>query len=249
MENVGKKRNAFIFINSKQVWLSEVVFYVFVATLLILPLLFLLNIVHNEMKIRENNRAVTALIKESVSIQHHLKVSQEKYTIAAVLDTFTRSRLKPEVIITLTNSVYDGAKKYGYDPFLVLSVIHVESMFKSTAKGQYRSGAYSGAFGLMQLKEETARGVAKKLGIEFNGIEDLMKPEINIALGIGYLTQMITMFKDLRLGILAYNQGPGTILNDLKNRRPLSTRYYKKVLKSYRKLKQVQSEYLLKISE
>jgi soluble lytic murein transglycosylase len=89
----------------------------------------------------------------------------------------------------------------------------------------------------MQLKFSTAQGVAAELGIPLKSPEDLFVPEVNIALGVAYLTQLIAMFKDLKLGILAYNQGPGTIMESLAGKRPLSISYYDKVLKTYYRLK------------
>ncbi len=47
---------------------------------------------------------------------------------------------------------------------------------------------------------------------------------------------MTALFKDLKLGILAYNQGPGTILESIHGDRPLSLRYYEKVLRAYYRL-------------
>ena len=76
--------------------------------------------------------------------------------------------------------------------------------------------------------EEIAGGLAR-------GIE----PEINIALGIGYLTRVIARFNSLKLGILAYNQGPGTIRQSISGKRPLSQKYYYKVLQSYFRLKEM----------
>lgn len=239
-----KKALSFLKIRKDQVWLSEIALYIFAIFLLVVPLFMGSIIIKNEFSIRINNRKITKVTTDNISLEHELQTWREKYTIAAVLDTFTRKRLEPQVIANLTEIVYKGAKRFGYDPFLVLAVINVESMFNERAMGQYRSGAYSGAFGLMQLKEGTAQEVAKQLGIPFQGIDDLMKPEINIALGIGYLTRMINRFKSLKLGISAYNQGPGTVLNVIKNQTSLSTRYYNKVLKSYYKLKEMQDSFI-----
>jgi soluble lytic murein transglycosylase-like protein len=171
-----------------------------------------------------------------------LKELRKKEKIAAVLNDFTHNKLSADVLGSLTELVYDNSKTFGYDPFLVLAVIHVESMFDPQALGKYRSGKYSGAFGLMQLKVETAKEVGARLGITITSKEDLFVPEINIALGVAYLTKQISKFKSLKLGILAYNQGPGVILDNLKYRTPLSIRYYNKVLKSYFKLKKMENQ-------
>lgn len=193
----------------------------------------------NEIKLRKNNLAITRIKLEKTVTNNLIHELNEKQVIAAALESFSRVKLPETILWTLVDLVYHNSTTFGYDPLLVLAVIHVESMFDPKAKGQYRDGRASGAFGLMQLKPETAYDVAKALGLSFSGERDLYKPEINIACGVAYLTQQIALFKSLKLGILAYNQGPGTILNDLKNKRPLSISYYDKVLKSYFKLKTI----------
>jgi soluble lytic murein transglycosylase-like protein len=137
----------------------------------------------------------------------------------------------------LIEQVHQNSRAYGYDPRLVLAVIHVESVFDADALGRYKDGNYSGAMGLMQLKFETAQEVARDLEISLESIDDLFIPEINIALGVAYLTRLIAKFNSLKLGILAYNQGPGIILESISGKRPLSVRYYNKVLKSYYMMK------------
>ena len=177
-------------------------------------------------------------IKNELIVQNYnVGILKEKHKIAYVLDSFTRRRLSDKILWTLVELVYTNSKTFGYDPLLVLAVINVESLFNQHAKGQFRSGEYSGALGFMQLKVGTAAEMAKKLGIPFSGEKDLFNPEINIALGVAYLTRQISKFKDLKLGILSYNQGPGTIRKNLRNNTPLSINYYNKVLKGYYKLK------------
>ncbi|HEX2959622.1 MAG TPA: transglycosylase SLT domain-containing protein, partial [Chitinispirillaceae bacterium] len=107
--------------------------------------------------------------------------------------------------------------------------------------GRYRSGDLSGAMGLMQVKFETAQEMAKRLNIILNSKEDLLKPEVNIAVGVAYLTHLINRFKNFKLGLLAYNQGPQTIKTTLSKNEPLSINYYKKVLNSYYKLQKLAS--------
>ena len=137
----------------------------------------------------------------------------------------------------MTDLVYSSSRQFGYDPILLLAVIHVESVFDPNALGRYRSGNLSGAMGLMQVKFETAKEMAKLLNIELKSENDLLKPEINIAVGVAYLTHLINRFQSFKLGLLAYNQGPYTIKMTLSKNEPLSINYYRKVLNSYYKLK------------
>lgn len=226
-------------IRKNHIWFSEIVGLVIVFLIVSALIVLGLTIFRNDQLIRRNSITLVQSKRDIIIHQHELEIVREKNRIAFVLDTFTRRRLKPEILWALVDLVYTNSKTLGYDPFLLLAVINVESMFNPNAKGQYQSGAYSGAFGLMQLKVETAREMARVLGIQFAGEQDLFNPEINIPLGIAYLTKQISRFKSLKLGILSYNQGPGAIRNNLKNNIPLSIKYYNKVLTSYYKLKKM----------
>jgi soluble lytic murein transglycosylase-like protein len=160
-----------------------------------------------------------------------------KLVIAEALASFKGGRVPASTCAQLAGQVYESSTTYGYDPYLLLAVIHVESQFSSKAMGQYKNGDYSGAFGLMQLKFETAQIIGRNLGISVNTIHDLFKPEVNLALGVAYLTQLIAQFHSFKLGLLAYNQGPGVIQEYLSTQTPLPMSYYTRVLKSYYLLK------------
>jgi len=221
------------------IWFSELLGLILV--IIILSALIILGsiVFSNNNAIRKNRHSISQAKAERLILSHTLNELKEKEKIATALDTFSLGRLSDEILWSLVELVYHNSKTYGYDPLLVLAVIHVESLFDPEAKGKYRNGEYSGAFGLMQLKVETAKEVADALGIAFTKKEELFVPEINIPLGVAYLTQQITLFKSLKLGILAYNQGPGTIQNILDKKYKLSIRYYNKVLQSYFKLKEM----------
>jgi hypothetical protein len=192
----------------------------------------------NESAIGRNHRILLQLQEESAGAGDEIVKLREMNAIAVMLNNLTGGHLQPQTVSELTRLVYRNSLTYGYDPALLLAVIHVESVFKDKAEGRYRDGTASGALGLMQLKFETAKEVAASLGIPLRTTADLFVPEVNIALGVAYLTQLVALFRDLKLGILAYNQGPGTIMESLAGKRPLSIKYYEKVLKTYYKLKE-----------
>ena len=239
---MGTKRNIFnlpIIIRKNHIWISELLGMV-VGIVIAVALVSMGRIaIFNDIKIQKYNTILPLIKNERVVVSHSLNEIKKKFAIVTVLDTFSHGKLSDDITWTLAELVYRNSKTYGYDPLLVLAVIHVESLFDPKAKGQFRDGKYSGALGLMQLKTETAREVAEILGIPFKSKDDLFIPEVNIPLGIAYLTQQISHFKSLKLGILAYNQGPGVIVSSLKNKRPLSIRYYNKVLKSYFSLRKM----------
>ena len=60
-------------------------------------------------------------------------------------------------------------------------------------------------------------------------------------LGVGYLTRLIAQFHSFKLGLLAYNQGPGVVMDHLSTKTPLSINYYNRVLNCYYQLKKAAS--------
>lgn len=218
-------------------WFSELLGVTIVSTLLLAFVILGIIVFVNEFRIDKNSAAISRQQVERVVLQHTLWETGEKQVIASALKSFTRGKVDDRMIRILTDQVYANSKTFGYDPLLLLAVIREESMFQAAALGQFRNGTLSGALGLMQLKFETAKEVAGELGIELNNGEDLFLPEINIPLGVAYLTKMISKFKSFKLGMLAYNQGPGVIQSSLRNKLPLSIGYYKRVLKQYYSLK------------
>ncbi len=238
-----------IILRKNHLWFSELLGVGLVVVIISILLVQGTMVLINYTQMKKNGRLISESKAGYITKSHQLQELKNRQKIAAVLNSFTRNRLSKDVLWNLVDLVYTNSKSFGYDPFLVLAVIHVESLFNPRAKGQYRDGRYSGAFGLMQLKLGTAKEVGAPLGITITKKEDLFNPEINIPLGLAYLTKQISYFKSLKLGISAYNQGPGVILNTIKNKTPLSIRYYNKVLTSYFKLKRINTESLLKSSQ
>jgi len=67
----------------------------------------------------------------------------------------------------------------------------------------------SGALGLMQLMPDTAKEVAKKQKINLKAEDDVLIPETNIRLGLGYLRYLLDRFDGNHLlATVAYNAGP-----------------------------------------
>ena len=228
-----------IIFRKNHLWISQLIGFIIVSSIVISLAIQSMKIFLLYVKIVENKKQVAKIPQEKLLLIHTREELKEKVKISDIIEKFTRGRLTDEIRASLVDIVYTNSKAFGYDPLLIFAVINVESYFDPNAKGQYRSGKYSGAYGLMQLKVATAKEVADFLEIPFNGMEDLFKPEINIPLGIAYLTQMVSWFKSLKLGILAYNQGPGTIRKNLREKNELSIGYYTKVLKNYFALKKI----------
>lgn len=97
--------------------------------------------------------------------------------------------------------IYDVALAEGIDPELAYRLVRVESGFF------HRAISPKGAVGLAQLMPATAFGMDPSLGYS-----DLFEPETNLRLGFRYLRLMLEKYDgDLRLALLAYNRGPGTV--------------------------------------
>lgn len=98
-----------------------------------------------------------------------------------------------------------GSKKYSLDPYLISSVIYVESKFVE--------GAHSrrGAIGLMQIMPETAKWIAESKSEVFQEGR-LYRAEVNIDYGCWYLASLRSEFDgNLIYMLTAYNAGRGTL--------------------------------------
>ncbi|MFW6202144.1 MAG: lytic transglycosylase domain-containing protein, partial [Gemmatimonadota bacterium] len=101
----------------------------------------------------------------------------------------------------LAASIYDIALSEGIEPSLAYRLVHVESRFTR------RAVSHKGAVGLAQVMPRTAFGMDPALSYT-----DLFEPETNLRLGFRYLRAMLERYGgDMRLALLAYNRGPGTV--------------------------------------
>jgi soluble lytic murein transglycosylase len=139
------------------------------------------------------------------------------------------------------------SKQYGIDPLLVVSMIKVESNFSKSAKSR------DGAVGLMQLMPSTARQLAAELGYEDFTNEALTDPDVNIRLGVYYISKLRKEFHNNEiLTLAAYNAGMGKAeewdkenpllevdVNDIPY--PETREYVKNVRSNYAWLKWIQN--------
>jgi soluble lytic murein transglycosylase-like protein len=226
-------RRTGIVLHGNKLWISEPISLLFVLPVVMLIFFLIFSILRNEFVIHFNNKKCAALRAERAELSRLLGELSSKERIAVALRGVVGGAVAQPVFHQLIELVHANSKTFGYDPLLVLAVIQVESLFEPTALGRFRNMRLSGALGLMQVKPETAREMAAKLGMPIPEDKDLFKPDVNIALGIAYLTQCIGRFKSFKLGLLAYNQGPGVIRERLQENQPQSIDYYKRVLKKY----------------
>jgi hypothetical protein len=126
-----------------------------------------------------------------------------------------------------TKSNYDAyieeaAIKNRLDPLLVKAVIKVESNYNPNAV------SCKGAKGIMQITPDTARQLH---------LEDPFDPMQNIIAGTKYLKKQLDSFIDIRIGLAAYNAGPGRVTpQGMLVYIPETQQYVAKVLREYQRL-------------
>ncbi|MDR1391841.1 MAG: lytic transglycosylase domain-containing protein [Clostridiales bacterium] len=143
------------------------------------------------------------------------------------------------------------SKEMNVDKFLIYSIIKVESNFKE------KSISRSGAKGLMQIMNATAKECANKVGIKIVLPDDLFSADLNIRLGTFYIKNLLKKYNDnLPIALAAYNAGIGNVnswfgkdigninFNKIINRvRFFQTKtYIKKVIFYYKKYKNIYKE-------
>ena len=103
--------------------------------------------------------------------------------------------------------VYKYSEELNIDPMLTFAIIKTESNFDKNAQSK------SGAIGLMQLMDGTAREQAEKLDIKYSK-EILYEPEINLKLGLNYFNTLLDYYnQNYILAFAAYNAGLGNVEN------------------------------------
>jgi soluble lytic murein transglycosylase len=92
------------------------------------------------------------------------------------------------------------------DPRFVLSIMRQESGYNARAR------SLAGARGLLQLTIDVANKYMRGAGIERVTEDDLYRPEVNIPVGVEYLSQLFRMFPDLPEAVAAsYNGGEDNV--------------------------------------
>ena len=108
--------------------------------------------------------------------------------------------------------VVRNSNEYNLDPYLVASIINVESSYDPDAI------SLKDAKGLMQIGTQTGKWASDVLEIQDYKEEMLFDPEINIKIGTWYLNRLYNEFnQDLDLVLMAYNAGSGNVSKWLNN--------------------------------
>jgi soluble lytic murein transglycosylase len=106
----------------------------------------------------------------------------------------------------IAQTIIDESTKHGFDPVFLMSVIEGESSWRPDKVGGV------GEIGLMQLRPSTAKWMAKRSGLKWQGEKSLYDPCQNIKIGASYLSYLRDRFDDhARLYLAAYNMGQSNV--------------------------------------
>lgn len=98
------------------------------------------------------------------------------------------------------------SQEYEVDPFLIASIINVESRYDKLALSSKE------AKGLMQISPQTGQWASEVLNIEGYKEEDLFQPDLNIRIGAWYINRLFMEFDgNLDFVLAAYNAGSGNV--------------------------------------
>ena len=133
----------------------------------------------------------------------------------------------------LAEQIWKISRSYYIDPLLILAVVAQESRGNPNARGRGRSGKETGAMGLMQIKLEPAQLMGARFGLIIESTEDLLRPEVNVAVGSAYLIRLLGKYGNLKSALMAYNLGHAAVDKMIANGQPIPSRYYDRVISKY----------------
>jgi len=108
--------------------------------------------------------------------------------------------------LSYPNTIREQASLHDLDPALVAAVTRAESAWMPGARSP------ADARGLMQVLPATAAGVARRIGMEFDGPAALYRPVTNLRLGTAYMREMLDRHGGRPyFAMAAYNAGPAPV--------------------------------------
>ena len=125
----------------------------------------------------------------------------------------------------LAGAIYDVAIAEGIHPSLGFQLVKVESGFKANARSN------KGAIGYTQVRIKTAR--AYEPNITETALHDR---DTNLRIGFRFLKDMLAQFdQDLHMALLAYNRGPGRVVELMTKGEDPANGYSQSVLDGVKK--------------
>jgi hypothetical protein len=140
--------------------------------------------------------------------------------------------ISPQHREQLAEMLVDEGQRTGIDPVFLLALIRVESAFSPYAVSN------KGARGLMQVMPATGEEVARKLGMEWSGPQQLHDLETNVRLGVFYLDFLLEYYAgNYKFALTAYNRGPFNVRRIVRRHGSLKrefTGYFHRIQAFYR---------------
>lgn len=109
--------------------------------------------------------------------------------------------------IRYKDEIREYAQTYEVDPFLVASIIRVETNYNTSME------SHKGALGLMQIMPDTAQWIMERAKLPKQPLDNVKhEPGLNIQLGSWYLHNLREQFPGQPIAMIAaYNAGPGKV--------------------------------------
>ncbi len=149
-------------------------------------------------------------------------------SVAAAL-TDCPNRLPNAQRMRIAETINEESAEHGYDPLFITALIQIESGCRTGVNGR-------GAIGLTQLLPSTAREVAKRAGVRWNGSATLRDPHENVRIGVQYLSELQGMLDCPFRAMAAYNMGPRPVLH-MSSARAKRVGYVRKIMRRYEQLR------------
>jgi soluble lytic murein transglycosylase-like protein len=127
-----------------------------------------------------------------------------------------------EAPVTLSELIYDSALREGIDPEFAFRLVQLESRFNPDAR------SVAGAIGLAQVQVATARFYAPDIQAA-----DLYDPSVNVQIGLRFLRDLIGVYGDVELALLAYNWGPSRLQELMDEGRDPRNGYASSIMDGY----------------
>lgn len=116
-------------------------------------------------------------------------------------DTIEGAMVRYGIDRDLAEDIFDAAVANDIEPDIAFGLVNTESTF------DHRAVSHVGARGLTQVMPRTAQWLRPG-----TTAEDLFDRHLNLDLGFSYLRDLIDKYDgNVRLALLAYNRGPGTV--------------------------------------
>jgi soluble lytic murein transglycosylase-like protein len=165
---------------------------------------------------------VIALRRELEDVRGRLELSRLKLDRMNAVARYSTLYGVPS---DLAASIYDVALAEGLHPALGFQLVKVESGFKAGARSA------KGAIGYTQVMLRTARAFDSTIGER-----DLQDRDTNLRFGFRFLKGLLRQFDgDLNMALVAYNRGPGKVLDLMTRGEDPANGYAESVLKGVRK--------------